>query len=70
MRFLQILSSLTFVVLYVWGTYSAPKPFSWRFNLDIALCALFATEWLWRLVVRASCRITLYFCLIMLALIW
>ncbi len=55
MRFLQILSSLTFVVLYVWGTYSAPKPFSVRFNLDIALCALFATEWLWRLVVRHLC---------------
>ena len=26
-RFLQILSSLLFVVLYVWGTYSTPKPF-------------------------------------------
>ena len=51
-RFLQILSSLTFVVLYVWGTYATPKPLTWRFNLDIALCALFATEWLWRLVVR------------------
>ena len=51
MRFMQILSSLLFVVLYVWGTYSTPKPFSWRFNLDIALCALFATEWLWRLLV-------------------
>ena len=50
-RFLQILSSLLFVVLYVWGTYSAPKPFSWRFNLDIALCALFATEFVWRLLV-------------------
>lgn len=51
MRFMQILSSLLFVVLYVWGTYSTPKPFSWRFNLDIALCALFATEFVWRLVV-------------------
>lgn len=51
MRFMQILSSMLFVVLYVWGTYSTPRPFSWRFNLDIALCALFATEWLWRLVV-------------------
>ena len=59
MRFLQILSSLTFVVLYVWSTYSAAKPFSVRFNLDIALCALFATEWLWRLFVSAFCRCAL-----------
>ena len=60
MRFLQILSSLTFVVLYVWGTYSTPKPFSWRYNLDIALCGLFATEWLWRLVVRYICMTSLF----------
>ena len=59
MRFLQILSSLTFVVLYVWGTYSTPKPFSWRYTLDIALCGLFATEWLWRLVVRDTCMTAL-----------
>ena len=59
MRFMQILSSLLFVVLYVWGTYSTPKPFSWRFNLDIALCALFATEWLWRLLVRYALISTL-----------
>ncbi len=39
-RFLQILSSLTFVVLYVWGTYATPKPFSLgATTLDIALCA-------------------------------
>lgn len=56
MRFMQILSSMLFVVLYVWGTYSTPRPFSWRFNLDIALCALFATEWLWRLVVSQYTR--------------
>ena len=68
-RFLQILSSLLFVVLYVWGTYSTPKPFSWRFNMDIALCALFATEFLWRLLVsQLSVAVAVLLCIHMQAM--
>ena len=42
------------VVLYVWSTYSTPAPFSIRYNLDLMLCVLFATEFLFRLAVRPS----------------
>jgi hypothetical protein len=51
LQFGQFTASLLFVVLYVWSTYSTPAPFSVRYNMDLALCALFATEFLWRLFV-------------------
>jgi len=48
----QFAASLLFVVLYVWATYSQPKPFSLRFNLDIFLCVIFALDYLLRFLVR------------------
>lgn len=52
----QLAASLAFVVLYVWSTYSAPAPFSLRYNLDLALCAMFGADYLWRLKVRRDGR--------------
>ncbi|EIE18822.1 hypothetical protein COCSUDRAFT_59753 [Coccomyxa subellipsoidea C-169] len=43
-----------FMVLYVWSTYSTPAPFSIRYNLDLMLCALFATEFIFRLAEAES----------------
>ena len=47
----QLAASLLFVVLYVWSTYKAPPPLSWRFNLDLLLCATFALDYLLRFLV-------------------
>ena len=47
----QFASSLLFVVLYVWATYHAPAPFSWRSNLDLLLCLVFAIDYLVRYTV-------------------
>ena len=47
----QFAASLLFVVLYVWATYKAPAPLSWRFNLDLFLCAIFAVDYLLRFLV-------------------
>lgn len=48
----QFAASLLFVVLYVWATYKAPAPLSWRFNLDLFLCGVFAIDYLLRFLVR------------------
>ncbi len=56
-RFLQAVqfsASLIFVVLYIWSTYSSPAPWSWRYNLDLFLCAVFAVDWVSRVMVRTS----------------
>ena len=50
----QFSASLIFVVLYIWSTYSSPAPWSWRYNLDLFLCAIFAVDWVSRVMVRAS----------------
>lgn len=47
----QFAASLLFVVLYVWATYQAPAPFSWRSNLDLLLCATFAADYSLRFLV-------------------
>lgn len=52
----QFAASLLFVVLYVWATYKAPQPFSWRFNLDLLLCAVFAVDYLLRFLVGAEAQ--------------
>ena len=49
----QFAASLLFVVLYVWSTYSSPQPFSWRANLDLFLCVVFAIDYLMRFTVSA-----------------
>ena len=51
LRLLQLASSLLFVILYVWSTYSTPAPFSIRANIDLVLCGVFAVEYLVRYVV-------------------
>ncbi|BDA48910.1 probable potassium channel subfamily T member 2 at N-terminal half [Coccomyxa sp. Obi] len=54
LQFGQFIASLLFVILYVWSTYSTPAPFSIRYNLDLMLCVLFATEFLFRLAEAES----------------
>ncbi|RMZ57560.1 hypothetical protein APUTEX25_001760, partial [Auxenochlorella protothecoides] len=51
LQYLQVAASLLFVVLYVWSTYSPPVPHSLRARMDILLCAIFAVEYLHRLLV-------------------
>jgi hypothetical protein len=46
---LQFAASLAFVGLYVWSTYSAPTRWSWRYWAEIALCVVFALEYMTRL---------------------
>ena len=60
LQVLQALSSLLFVVLYVWSTYSSPAPHSLRANADLALCTVFAVEWMARFAVSSRappCRV-------------
>ena len=52
LQLLQFASSVVFVCLYVASTYSAPAPFSLRYNIDILLCLLFALDYIARVVVR------------------
>lgn len=47
----QFASSLLFVVLYIWSTYSPPPPWTVRWNLDLALCFFFGFDYCWRLAV-------------------
>ena len=49
---LQFASTLLFVVLYIWSTYSPPPLWSLRYNLDLFLCAMFAIDYISRFVVR------------------
>ena len=51
---LQLFSSLLFVVLYVWSTYSIPHRGSVRYNLDLALSCFFAIDYVLRLAVSIS----------------
>ena len=51
LQLLQFASSVVFVCLYVASTYSTPAPFSWRYNIDILLCLLFAADYVARVVV-------------------
>ena len=53
LQILQAVSSLLFVVLYVWSTYSTPTPNSLRANVDLTLCAVFAIEYIARFAVRS-----------------
>ena len=48
---MQLFSSLLFVVLYVWSTYSIPVKGSLRYNLDFGLSCFFAVDYLLRLAV-------------------
>jgi len=47
-QLLQFLASLVYVGLYVWGTYSQPVKGSIRYFLELALCFLFAWEFMYR----------------------
>lgn len=51
----QFASSLLFVVLYIWSTYSPPPPWTLRWNLDLALCFFFGADYCWRLAVCIGC---------------
>ena len=47
----QFGSTLLFVVLYIWSTYSPPPLWSLRYNLDLFLCAMFAVDYISRFLV-------------------
>ena len=47
----QFASTLLFVVLYIWSTYSPPPLWSLRYNLDLFLCVMFAIDYISRLLV-------------------
>lgn len=51
LQYVQMAASLTFVVLYVWSTYSQPSAASMRARLELVLCAIFAVEYSHRLLV-------------------
>lgn len=48
----QFVLAIVFVALYVLATYSPPAPGSPRYKADIFLCALFAGEYVHRMLVR------------------
>ena len=50
----QFASTLLFVVLYIWSTYSPPPLWSIRYNLDLFLCIMFAIDYVSRFLVRAT----------------
>ena len=50
----QFASTLLFVVLYIWSTYSAPPLWSTRYNLDLFLCFMFAVDYVSRFMVRQA----------------
>lgn len=50
----QFASTVLFVVLYIWSTYSTPALWSVRYNLDLLLCCMFAIDWLSRFAVSTS----------------
>ena len=51
MQAAQFGSTLLFVVLYIWSTYSPPPLWSLRYNLDLFLCAMFAVDYISRFLV-------------------
>ncbi|GMH45490.1 hypothetical protein BSKO_13447 [Bryopsis sp. KO-2023] len=62
LAFCQLSASVLFVVLYVWGTYSAPAPGGWRYWLENGLCLFFALDYAARLVqsddpLREACSV-------------
>lgn len=50
----QFASTLLFVVLYIWSTYSPPPLWSIRYNLDLFLCIVFAIDYVSRFLVRTT----------------
>ena len=53
-QILQFVLAIVFVVLYVLGTYAPPAPDSLRARADLLLCALFAAEYVHRMLVSAG----------------
>lgn len=53
LHLVQFASSLLFVILYVWSTYSTPAPFSLRALMDLMLCGVFAVEYAIRYAVSS-----------------
>ena len=50
----QFASTLLFVVLYIWSTYSPPALWSIRYNLDLFLCLTFAVDYISRFMVSLT----------------
>ena len=51
-QYLQFVLAIVFVALYVYATYAPPAPNSLRAQLDLWLCAVFAAEYVHRMLVR------------------
>jgi hypothetical protein len=48
----QLGASVLFILLYVWSTYVPEAPGSWRYWLDLGLCAFFFADYVYRITVR------------------
>ncbi|KAL4448241.1 hypothetical protein ABPG75_005460 [Micractinium tetrahymenae] len=53
-QFLQFVLAIVFVALYIYATYSPPAPDSVRAQVDLALCGVFALEYLHRMLTADS----------------
>ncbi|KAL4423371.1 hypothetical protein ABPG77_004302 [Micractinium sp. CCAP 211/92] len=53
-QFLQFVLAIVFVALYICATYSPPAPDSLRAQVDLALCGVFALEYLHRMLTADS----------------
>ncbi len=61
LQYVQFAASMLFVILYIWGTYSAPAPSSFRYQLDVGLCIFFGIEYVHRLMVSLAMIFIPYF---------
>ena len=53
-QYAQFALAIAFVALYVYATYSPPPPDSLRYQVDLLLCAVFAVEYVHRMLVRCG----------------
>ncbi|PSC70953.1 transcription factor MYB44-like isoform B [Micractinium conductrix] len=53
-QYLQFVLAIVFVALYVYATYAPPAPNSLRAQLDLWLCAVFAAEYVHRMLTAES----------------
>ena len=55
-QYAQFVLAIVFVALYVYATYSPPPPDSLRYQVDLLLCAIFAVEYVHRMLVSGRLR--------------
>ncbi|KIZ04242.1 Potassium channel subfamily T member 2, partial [Monoraphidium neglectum] len=52
----QLGASVLFILLYVWSTYVPEAPGSWRYWLDLGLCAFFFADYVYRITAGSGGR--------------